>query len=68
MWSYLFDISFCPKIAHEIFGPYSSSMVIDNNKKYLEATLDAFLCQSNLVQFVSWLNSTEKKGHECFNE
>ena len=51
-----------------------SSIVINNNKQSLEAMLDnsfqreASLCQSDLVQFFSWLNCWEKKGHGSFNE
>ena len=50
------------------------SMVINNNKQLLEVMLDisfqreAFLCQSDLLQFFSWLNCWEKKGHGSFNE
>ena len=48
--------------------------IINNNKQSLEAMLDvsflreAFICQSGLLQFFSWLNCWEKKGHGSFNE
>ena len=51
-----------------------NSMLQNNNKQSSEAKLDvsfqteAFLCQSDLLQFFSWLNCWEKKGHGSFNE
>ena len=47
----------------------SSSLLINNNKHYLEVTLDVnFSREASFYIKVTWLNSRQKKGHGSFNE
>ena len=48
---------------------HTSSIVTNINKQSIQATLDAkeaFLCQSNLHELVSWLKPREKIYHGSF--